>query len=382
MDDGTMRHERPHPEPGTQNPEHPHTNPQSPLSTPQTLAVILCTRNRPADLARCLASLAAQTRPADEIWVIDASERAEDGGQRSEDGGQRAEVGGQRAGDEGRRTNTTAQPGQSPIPNNQSPISNNQSPISNLQSPIPNNHSPLTTLPSPPGLPAQRNLGLRQTQADVVAFFDDDVELEPGYLAALMAVYERRWGEGVGGVAGSTPGWRQSSEGAWWLKRVFGLTHVQASGEAVRLLPTLGLTWVAQPAHEIPCAALPGHCMSFRRAALDGIAFDESLGGYADGEDIDVGIQVGRRYPLWQTPDARLTHHKSRLQRADLRRRFFTRTRNERYLHRKLMPQTAFYRLAWAWGAVGRLLVAAMVGLRQGALSPLHGAWEGLRAVK
>ncbi len=425
--DTAQHHEHPHPEPGTQNPEPGTRNPERPL----TLAVILCTKDRPHDLARCLVSLAAQTRPADEIIIVDASggakdggqraegrgqraedggqrsedggQRSEDGGQRSEDGGQRAEGGGQRAGDEGRRTNTTAQPGhspisnnhspisnnqspisnnQSPISNNQSPISNNQSPIPNNQSPIPNNQSPLTTLPSPPGLPAQRNLGLRQTQADVVAFFDDDVELEPGYLAALMAVYERRWGEGVGGVAGSTPGWRQSSEGAWWLKRVFGLTHVAASGEAVRLLPTLGLTWVAQPAHEIPCAALPGHCMSFRRTALDGIAFDESLGGYADGEDIDVGIQVGRRYPLWQTPDARLTHHKSRLQRADLRRRFFTRTRNERYLHRKLMPQTAFYRLAWVWGAAGRLLVAAMVGLRQGTPAPLLGVWAGLRTSK
>lgn len=298
-------------------------------SSPLTLAVLLCTRNRPQELARCLASLAAQTRPPDEIWVIDASDTA-----------------------------ATAPPPLAP------------------RHPPPATHFLHTT----PGLPAQRNLALRQTQADVVAFFDDDVELEPGYLAALMAVYERRWEEGIGGVAGSTPGWRQSSEGAWQIKRLFGLTHVRASGDAVRLLPTLGVVWVAQPQREIPCAALPGHCMSFRRSALEGVSFDESLGGYADGEDIDVSIQVGRRFPLWQTPDARLAHNKSRAERASLRRRFFTRTRNERYLHRKLMPHTAYYRLAWGWSALGRLLVAAAVGLRQGTAAPLQGVWQGLRA--
>lgn len=314
--------------------------PQPAIQTfpPLTLAVLLCTRNRSIELARCLASLVAQTRPADEIWVVDASD------------GEGETLGGRDAGTQGRRDGATQ------------PATRNPQHI-------------FTT----PGLPAQRNLALRQTQADVVAFFDDDVELEPGYLAALMAVYERRWKEGIGGVAGSTPAWRQSSEGAWQLKRLFGLTHVRANGDRVRVLPTLGVVWVAQPEREIPCAALPGHCMSFRRGALTGVDFDESLGGYADGEDIDVSIQVGRRFPLWQTPDARLLHHKSRAERAGLRRRFFTRTRNERYLHRKLMPHTPRYRLAWAWGALGRLLVAAAVGLRQRTLAPVQGVWEGLR---
>ncbi len=291
---------------------------------PLTLAAILCTRNRRADLERCLASLAAQTRPADEVWVIDASDE---------------------------------------------PLA--------LE---PTGPAPLRVIHTTPGLPAQRNLGLRQTQADVVAFFDDDVELEPGYLEALMAAYERHWAEGVGGICGSTPGWRQSSEGAGWLKQLFGLTHVLAEGDAVRVLSSLGVVWIAQSLHEIPCAALPGHCMSFRRQALTdaGIGFDEALGGYADGEDVDVSLRLGRLHPLYQIPGARLTHHRSRAERANLKRRFMTRTRNERLLHRKLMPQTPRYRAAFWWSALGRLLIAASVALKHRTLAPVQGVLQGL----
>lgn len=38
---------------------------------PVSLSVVVCTRNRPVELARCLASLTRQTRPADEIVVVD-----------------------------------------------------------------------------------------------------------------------------------------------------------------------------------------------------------------------------------------------------------------------------------------------------------------------
>ncbi|MCO6450547.1 MAG: glycosyltransferase family 2 protein [Caldilineales bacterium] len=295
-----------------------------------TLAIILCTKDRPADLARCLASIARQTRPPDEVVIVDASE--------------------QTMGDE-RWTMADSDP----------------SSTFNLQP---------STFHSPPGLPRQRNLGLRHVQSDIVAFFDDDVELAPDYLAELLAVYERR--ADAGGVMGSCPEWRQSSGGAPRLKRLFGLTSVAATGEAVRVSKALGVGWVALPAREIPAEALVGFCMSFRRAAIEGMWFDENLGGYADGEDVDFSLRAGRKSSLWQTPNARLQHHKSRSGRATLRRRFFTRTRNEKYLHRKLLPRTVPYRLAWWWGAMGRILLALSVSLSQRSAGPLLGTIDGL----
>ena len=54
-----------------------------------------------------------------------------------------------------------------------------------------------------PGLVASRNLGIDQAKGDIILFLDDDVLLEPDYLAALMAVYEADVTGKVGGVEGA-----------------------------------------------------------------------------------------------------------------------------------------------------------------------------------
>ncbi|NOX61870.1 MAG: glycosyltransferase family 2 protein [Chloroflexi bacterium] len=327
---------------------------------PHTLAVILCTRNRAHDLERCLRSLAAQTRQPDELIVVDASDDADSISQYAEWvkalWGERARV---------HWAETLSEGADEAIPGHQTPGPRLR----------------VTLLHTKPGLPAQRNLALDHAQSDVVAFFDDDVELAEDYLQQLMAVYERRWPEDVGGVMGSDPGWRQSSRAVHWLKRAFGLTHVRPQGERVRVTASLGVTWVALPRREIPVEAMPGFCMSYRRSVLAKIRFDESLQGYADGEDVDVSWRVSRRHALWQTPAAQLAHHRSRAARAALRRRFYSRTRNERYLHGKLMPQSWPYRLAWWWSVLGRVLVAALVSLKQRTPDPLLGVCAGLRRV-
>ncbi|MEN0068486.1 MAG: glycosyltransferase family 2 protein, partial [Myxococcota bacterium] len=51
----------------------------------------------------------------------------------------------------------------------------------------------------PPGLPAARNAGLASTVGEIVVFFDDDVTLFPGCLAAHLAAYRDPT---VGGVVG------------------------------------------------------------------------------------------------------------------------------------------------------------------------------------
>jgi glycosyltransferase involved in cell wall biosynthesis len=41
------------------------------VAPPQSVSVVICTRDRPADLARCLASIPQQTRPPDQVIVVD-----------------------------------------------------------------------------------------------------------------------------------------------------------------------------------------------------------------------------------------------------------------------------------------------------------------------
>ncbi len=97
-----------------------------------TLAVAVCTLDRPESLRRCLDSVARQARPPDEVLVVDASAAAP---------AARAEL-------------------------------------------------PLRSLRSSPGLTVQRNVALDATTSEVIVFVDDDCELEPDYLAELERAFD------------------------------------------------------------------------------------------------------------------------------------------------------------------------------------------------
>jgi glycosyltransferase involved in cell wall biosynthesis len=107
-----------------------------------TSSIVICTRNRPDDLGACLGSLDAQARLPDEVVVVDAS-----------DG-------------EASRMRVAAWAAASPVGRQRH-------------------------VAAAPGLTRQRNLGIDATAGDVVTFLDDDVVLEPGYLAAVLALFER-----------------------------------------------------------------------------------------------------------------------------------------------------------------------------------------------
>lgn len=99
-----------------------------------SISVILCTRGRPAQLTRCLASLAALDDPCHEILVIDNNDQP------------------------------TVGPGDLP-------------PRGRVV------HEPRR------GLDVARNRGLLEARADVVAFIDDDCEADPGWLDALRVAF-------------------------------------------------------------------------------------------------------------------------------------------------------------------------------------------------
>ena len=125
-----------------------------------TLTVAICTRDRPEELRRALASLRAQTAPPDEILVVENAPR---------DGSVREMI----------------------------------------ERGFPGVH----WLPEPvPGLDFARNRALEAATGDVVAFLDDDAVADPGWAAALRAPFaDPRVGAVTGRVealATDTPGQR------------------------------------------------------------------------------------------------------------------------------------------------------------------------------
>lgn len=106
--------------------------------------LVICTRNRSADMVRCLESLLQQRRMPLKVLVVDSSD-----------------------------TNETA----------------DLSEEFRSQKGLPF----LEYVHTAPGLTLQRNVALRMVRGefDVVHFVDDDVELEPGYIDELLNAFEK-----------------------------------------------------------------------------------------------------------------------------------------------------------------------------------------------
>lgn len=290
------------------------------------VSVVVCTRDRAEDLGRCLASLARQTvRPLEAI-VVDAGTTPVARLASTWDG----------AGGEG---------------------------------------VPLRHLVTEPGLPRQRNLGARSAAGDVVLYLDDDTVLEPGYLAALWAVYaadhEHRIG-GVGGVLSPDPTPREGTLRRL-LRRVFllpghGRGRVKRSGH-----PEFAFAVDAPRDVEL----LSGCNMSFRRDVLATYAFDEGLAGYALGEDLHFSYAVSRRWRLVITPDARVDHRETSGGRPEGAARAEMGVRNR---HRFVRAQLVRRRRDWlpfVWSALGELLWT----LRHPGNGQLHGRLRGYAAI-
>lgn len=295
-------------------------------------AFIIATRNRPDDLVKTVQSLAAQTVLPRELCIVDSSD---------------------------------------------GPVSAEAIEKICSEAGIPLEH----VHPASKGLTVQRNIGIDRTSEDPVFLIDDDVWLAPDCHEEILAEYAR-WGDELGGVRAApmdparphraSIAWRRLfGNGGWWPEasgKVRAGFYIEAFSESAGVRRTEAFT---------------GYFMSFRRKVFEQERFDEALAGYGHKEDIDLSYRVSRHYVLLQTPKARCHHFlssTSRLSSHEVRRMNIA---NQFYLHRKLMPQTARYRIALYWALFGDLMLNLGRAVRDGdpglVTGIVVGVWEQLR---
>lgn len=178
------------------------------------------------------------------------------------------------------------------------------------------------------GLPIQRNAGLRALgdRADHITFFDDDYLPAHDFLAVADAIYAAR--PDVVGLTG-----RLIADGI----------HNQGYGYA-EALAMIAADRPPQPPREVHKPALYGCNMSFRAAAMAGLAFDEALPLYGWQEDVDFSFQVGRRGVLLRTDRLAGVHMGAKAGRTSGRRLGYSQIANPVYLLKKrtIPPRLAF----------------------------------------
>lgn len=294
---------------------------------PETISVIIPTKNRPADLENVVASLLVQTKPPIELLIVDQSE--------DEESRLRVE-----------RLLAAAQRHPQPL-------------VITLR---------YLRVPFVTGGAAARNLAMDLAQGGIWLFLDDDVVLEPEFLAALCAAY-RAHPEAVG-ISGVVTNYTRPP----WPYRCWRALFARGCFHDDRQ----GVYWRAQHSRRgmvRQVTRLGGGLMSFRAAAVGRLRFDENLTGVCDGEDVDFCSRLGQDAVLLMTPAARLTHCQSTIGRErdhPLRRQ----VRSDAYLYRRNWRRRRGARLGFAWLQLGYALAALAASLRRGTWAP----WRALRA--
>ena len=270
------------------------------FSNPKTVSVIVCTRNRPKDIVRCLNSILDQTFSPHEIVVVDSSDS-----------------------------------------------SATQLAINQLMS------QPAIKLlyrHTRPGLTLQRNAGVKCSSGDLLIFLDDDVILEKEYLRGMLDAFESDAEGVVAGVQGSFTGipsrtaFRQLVSRLFMLPGFTGLGRMQASG-----FPS----YIAIPPAMIETDVICGGNTAYRREVFQQFKFNEDYAGYGYMEDDEFSYRVSQRYRLLQTPNAKLFHDESPASRDRIETRQRMDVMNHAAFFRENMPKGFIYRVAFAWSELG-----------------------------
>jgi GT2 family glycosyltransferase len=198
-------------------------------------SVIVCTRDRPTDLVRCLDALLRCDPPADEILVVDNAPRTD-------------------------TTRTLVQ----------------------------HYRTVRYVLEPRPGLSVARNAGIRHASGNLIAFTDDDVAVHPSWVQRLRLAFDR---PEVLAVTGLVLPAALDTEAQWIFEKEFGgfsqgYRGIRFDPEFFRLGRRKGV-----PAWRVGAGAN----MAFRREAFEQVGlFDERLGAGAAGcsEDSELWYRL------------------------------------------------------------------------------------------
>ena len=275
-----------------------------------TAGIVICTRNRIEPLMGCLDSISRQTRPAQQLIIVDSSD---------------------------------------------SPLTS----LNEFANAFQADRFPtadLTYLHTTPGLAFQRNRGLENAAADVIFFFDDDVVLSPNYVEIMLATFEAH--PEYGGGMGQLVRGQITRRPADYLRGIFLLTHFAATGTMQRSgMPT----YPHGRSEFMEVEILSGAAMAYRAKVTKAMRFDERLTGYAYMEDVDFSYRASRQFRLFYQPEAHVEHHhvaSGRSSSLETRRMLLA---NHSYLFFKsLYPQNHWWVICYAWAVVGLIVLAAL----------------------
>lgn len=248
--------------------------------TAERLTLVVCTYGRPAAIDRLLTALEQQSRPPDEILVVDASP----------DDATAAVVAGHRDGGAAHLRHVV-------VPEAER------------------------------GLTRQRNRGVALATGGLVSFLDDDTIPGACYFAQIERCFERHPdAAGVGGAiegpawrralpGSATPrgwyrydGWERRDDLRWRLRRAVGLAPSVPPGQLPRSGHARPVSFLPPSGEDYPVEFVMGGASTWRSDVFADHSFSPYFEGYGLYEDLDFCIDVARERPLFLCTSATLRH--------------------------------------------------------------------------
>lgn len=303
---------------------------------PLTLSAVIPTMNRSQDLKAAVDSLRLQTRPPEELVIVD----------QSTDGATRELV---------RRYESEGAP-----------------------------FKIVYLYQEEKSLVKARNRGLAAASGNLISYLDDDVVLFEDYFQKLLPYFEKDLR--LGGISGNVV-IRQPLKGLKWAARKLLMRIFLINSFDGKMTPS----GFGYPIYERdilkaqPVEMLPGCDMTFRKKAVGEERFDEWFSGYGYREDVDFSYRVSLRAPMLIVPDARLYHNHSPGNRLDLETLKRMQMRNYYYVFKKYKGQNWMSHLLFLYSLVGLVaidLIEYLSGFEPKKLSKLRAGLESLFILK
>ena len=168
---------------------------------------------------------------------------------------------------------------------------------------------PVTVVYTAKGLSLQRNAGIARSSGDLIAFLDDDVSVEPTFISRVTQAFALDGMADVGGITGyDTLHYGAPLSRRYRVRQWLGYYPDLRPGALGLCTCTVPLSFQTPFSGFREVRWLPGFCMTYRRAAIRQLRFDEALPAYGT-EDGIFSMSVGRHWRLLMWGDLHVQHH-------------------------------------------------------------------------
>lgn len=220
------------------------------------------------------------------------------------------------------------------------------------------------------GLSESKNLALRIAKGELVFFFDDDVVVLPGFLEAVMKVWESDPDPTLLGVGGLVDDVRRKGGLERLYNRVFGLegeTSWDINDAAYQV-------WDPGIVDNTRGHYLLGGVSSYRRAEMEKLGFATFSGGRTELEDVELCLKAKRAgFHFVLVPRARVLHKESPASREAAYLIGKKEAYNRKEIFRRHGRRGLLGRLWFAWASLGWVLRQVLVLHWAGAAGRVHG---------